>query len=352
MIVVYTPYGRSETTAAAVRLAELAVSEAHPTRLVAVGPHEARVHPFWDRHVLSGRNGGVQEHAKGAHTCVWFVGGEHLRLAARAAAPAAAHVYVPPWHAQPKPGLAGLPPYDLVVCPSRAQHETFGARLQPGAATPVGSTWANWDAGFPPVRHEGRAAADKVRVLAHCDGGAIDECPAVAVRIMAGLVERCPAVELTCWASKAWARRERRELAALTARWGERFVLAAGGTLQDQLGLMHDHDWFLYPAARCDFGLHAARAMHCGLPVVGWDVPPLSERVVPGKNGLLVACEHSTDWAAAPTADAVACRFIDAAAPALDDARRLFALQAADWGLKASADAFRRFWLDLFGAAC
>ena len=177
--------------------------------LVSVGPHEARVHPFWDRHVLSGRGDGVQAAARGATACVWFVYGEHLRRAAAAAAPKAHHVYVPPWHAQPRPGLEGLPPYDLVVCPSRQQHAAFPARLDPGAG---GSkyTWANWDAGFPPVRHEGRAAPNKVRALVHCDGGVIDECPAVALRIMDGLVDRCPAVELTCWASKSWARRDRR----------------------------------------------------------------------------------------------------------------------------------------------
>ena len=112
---------------------------------------------------------------------------------------------------------------------------------------------------------------------------------------------------------------------------------------------MHEHDWFVYPAARCDFGIHVARAMHCGLPVVGWDVPPVSERVSAGVNGVLVPCEHSTNWAAAPTADAVASRFIDACAPLLNDARYLFTLQSADWGLKAASDAFRRFWLDLFG---
>ena len=345
----YTPYGRSETTAAAVRLAELSLSAGLPTRLVSVGPHEARVHPFWDRHVVCGREGGVRAAAAGATTCVWFVYGEHLRRAAAHAAPQAAHVYVPPWHAQPKPGPDGMPPYDHVVCPGKYQHEAFLARVMPGAEADR-VTWARWDAGFPPVRHEGRVAPSKVRVLAHCDVGAIDECPAVAVRIMEGLVERCPAVALTCWASKSWSRKDRHTLTALAERWGDRFALAAGGTLQDQLTLMHEHDWFLYPAARCDFGLHPVRALHCGLPVMAWDVPPLAELLRTGHNGVLVPCEQSNNWADAPTACAAASRFIDACAPALNDARVLFGLQAADWGLKAAAAGFRRFWLDLLGA--
>lgn len=345
----YTPYGRSETTAAAVRLAELAMSAPLPTRLVSVGPHEDRVHPFWDRHVVCGRDGGVQKAAAGATTCVWFVYGEYLRRAAAAAAPKAAHVYVPPWHGQPKPGPDGLPPYDQIVCAGKYQHDAFLARVLPGKPADH-VTWARFDAGFPPVRHEGRVVPGRVRVLTHCDVGAIDECPAVALRIMDGLLCRCDAVDLTCWSSKSWSRRDRYALAGLAARWGDRLTLAAGGTLQDQLTLMHEHDWFLYPAARCDFAIHAARALHCGLPVLGWDVPPLSERVRSGHNGLLVPCEYSTNWAGAATADAVASRFVDACAPTLADARQLFALQANDWDQRQLADGFRRFWLDLLGA--
>lgn len=349
MIVVYTPYGRSETTAAAVRLAELAVAAALPVRLVSVGPHEARVHPFWDRHVLCGRGDGVQAAAAGATTCVWFVYGEYLRRAAAQAAPKAAHVYVPAWHGQPRPGPDGLPPYDMVVCPAAAQHAAFGPRVLPGREAGH-VAWVGWDAGFPAVRHEGRVAPNKIRVLAHCDVGAIDECPAVAVRVMDGLVERCPAVELTCWSAKAWSRRDRRSLAGLAERWGGRFTAAAGGTLQDQLTLMHEHDWFLYPAARCDFAAHPVRALTCGLPVLAWDVPPVSEVVRPGVSGVLVPCETSANWAAAPTAAAVASRFVDACAPVLNDVRRLTALQAADWGLRERAAAFQTFWRDLLGA--
>jgi glycosyltransferase involved in cell wall biosynthesis len=160
---------------------------------------------------------------------------------------------------------------------------------------------------------------------------------------------RCPAVELTCWSAKSWSRRDRHALTALAARWGDRFSFAAGGTLQDQLTLMHEHDWFVYPATRCDFGIHPVRALHCGLPVVCWDVPPLSERIRPGVNGVLVPCERSANWANAPTADAVATRFVDACAPVLSDVRALCGLQAADWGLRPAAVAFQRFWLGLFG---
>lgn len=351
MIAVYTPYGRGETTAAAIRLAELAVAAALPTTLVSVGPHEARVHPFWDRHVTCGRDQGVQSGAAGASICVWFVYGEYLRRAAASAAPKAAHVYVPPWHGQQRPGLDGLPPYDQVVCPSRLHHAAFVNRVMPVGHSSTHVTWARWDAGFSPVRHEGRSESKKVRVLAHCDVGAIDECPAVAIAIMAGVVERCENVELTCWSGKSWSRRDRRRLVDLERQFAGRFRVVQGGDLQGQLTLMHDHDWFLYPAARCDFALHPVRALSCGLPVLAWDVAPVNEQVVHGSSGVLVPCEASSNWCSAPVANAQATLFVDAVVPFLSDARQLFALQANDWALKARADAFRTFWLDLFGAA-
>lgn len=350
MIVVYTPYGRSEATAAAIRLAELAVAAALPARLVSVGPHEARVHPFWDRHVLSGRDGGVQAGAAGATVCVWFVYGEYARRSAAKAAPKAAHVYVPSWHGQPRPGTEGVPPYEQIVCPSRHHHASFVNRVMPAGHENTHVTWARWDAGFPPVRHEGRAEPNKIRVLANCDVGAIDECPAVTLRIMEGIVERCEQVELTCWSTKSWARRDRRKLVEMEHTFAGRFRTVRGGDLQGQLTLMHEHDWFLYPAARCDFALHPVRALHCGLPVLGWDVPPLSEQVATGHNGVLVPCELSANWCNAPVAAAQAARFVDAVVPYLADARQLFAMQGTDWALKARSEAFQQFWLDLFGA--
>lgn len=350
MIVIYTPYGRTETTAAAVRLAELAVAAAEPVRVCSVGTHEARVHPFWDRHVVCGRSSGVASAAAGATVCVWFVCSEAMRAAALSASPKSAHVLVPSLHGQPRPGLSGVPPYEQVVCPSRAHQELFVSRLLVGQPSPP-VTWARWDAGFPPVGHEGRAAPGKIRVLTHCDSGAIDDCPAVTLKVMESLLERIDVVELTCVSTKAWSRKDRQRLNAMSSRWGDRFAVENPGDLQTQLTILHDHDWFLYPAVRCDFGLSAIRAMYCGLPVLAWDVPPISEHVRTGSSGVLVPCDLTRNWCGAPSADALAGRFADAVVPYVSDIRQLTAMQHEDWMLKERSDAFKQFWLELFGAA-
>ncbi len=351
MIVVYTPYGRTETTAAAIRLAELAVAAGLPTRLVSVGPHESRVHPFWDKHVVSGRDGGLVGASAGATTCVWFVYGEFLRRAAAQSAPKAVHILVPPWHGLPKPNTSLFPPYESIVCPSKHHHAAFLGRVVPDQdAATAAATWARWDAGFPPVRHDGRAESGRLKGLVFCDTGAIDECPAVTLRIMAGLLERCDALHLTCLSTKSWSRPDRRKLAELAHTWGDRFAVLRPTDFQDQLTLMHGHDWFVYPAARTDFAFHPVRALHCGLPVAAWDVPPISERVRTGHNGVVVPCEIFANWANAPTAAAAATKFIDTVAPYLCDPRQLFALQREDWHLKEYGDAFQQFWLELFGA--
>lgn len=345
MIVVYTPYGRTETTAAAIRLAELTVAAALPTRLVAIGPHESRVHPFWDRHVLSGRGAGVRDAAAGAAACIWFTYGEYLRRDAAQAAPKASHVLVPSWHGLPRPNADVFPPYDRIVCTSKCHHAAFTGRVVPGQyKVQEITTWAVWDAGFPPVRHSGRAAAGRLRALVHCDGGAIDECPAVTIRIMEGLLQGCDVLDLTCLSTKSWSRSDRRKLVELSQTWGDRFTVLPPTDLLDQLALMHQHDWYVYPAARCDFGIMPARAMHCGLPVACWDLPPLSERIRTGHNGVAVPCELSANWADAPTAAAVATKFIDTLLPYLGDARQLCNLQQEDWHLKAYASQFQAFW--------
>lgn len=351
MIVIYTPYGRGETTAAAIRLAELAVAAALPTRLVSVGPHEDTVHPFWDSRVVCGRNDGIQTAAKGATICIWFVYGEYLRRTAAGVAPKAAHVYVPPWHSQPKPSYDGMPPYEQIVCPSKHQQEAFISRVVPANQGHTHVTWARWDAGFPAVKHDGRSRDGKIRVLAHCDVGTIDECPAVAIRIMEGLLEACDHVEITCWSSKAWARRERRKLAEMRADRPDRFWLIHGGDLQAQLTHMHSHDWFLYPAVRTDFAMQPVRAMHCGLPVIAWDIPPISEHVRTDYSGVIVPCEISANWSNAPTAAASASKFIATVEPYLNNVSALLDMQRSEWALRARSEAFQSFWLELFGAA-
>ncbi len=352
MIAILTPYGRTETTAAAVRVAELAVGAGLDARLVSVGPREARVHPFWDRHVVCGRDAGLAQATAGATTCVWFAYGEGLRREAARVCPKAAHVLVPSWHGLPRPGTAPFPPYEQIVCPSKGHHAAFVSCVVPDQdAARTATAWARWDAGFPPVHHAGRADPYRTKALVYADAGAIDECPGVAVAVMDGLLRRCDGLTVTLLSSKSWSRPDRRRMAEMSRTWGARFTSLPPTDFQDQLGLMHDHDWFVYPAVRSDYALHPVRALHCGLPVVGWDVPPVNERVRTGHNGVLVGCEAVTNWSQAPTATGLAARFIDEAAPYLDDPKRLAALQRQDWGLKAVADAFRTFWLDLLGAS-
>lgn len=58
---------------------------------------------------------------------------------------------------------------------------------------------------------------------------------------------------------------------------------------EDMPALYQAHDILLFPTLREGFGLVAAEAMACGLPVVATDCSSLPELVVDGKGGLLFA---------------------------------------------------------------
>jgi glycosyltransferase involved in cell wall biosynthesis len=349
MIVIYTPYGRNEVTAAAIRLADVAVEGGLDVRVAATGPHETGVHPFWDSRVVKAR-GDAFPSAKGASHCVWFVAGGMLLDEAKLAAKNATHTLVPSWHALRLADVPLLNRYDQVICPSRSCHEMFRKHVY-GGKTPDNKvlSWCRWDAGLQHTPRYGTVAAGQRRVMVHLDSTGIDECPLIALHTIDELLASHDDVGVTALCTKSWAKKDRARIKALLTVHGHRLTFLPQKDFHEQAQLFQSHDWLVLPSVKSDFGLTAVRGNACGLPVICYDVEPHSEHVVDGRNGALVPCELGGNWMNAPVAAATSVNLVERCKEVLADPQTLSDLQGRDWKLEGNRTAFTSFWHTAFG---
>ena len=150
MIVIYTPYGRNEVTVAALRVADIAVEHGLDVRVVAVGVHEHRVHPFWDSKVISGKYFGVHGASGGASQCIWFLLSEELLSQARLRAPDAVQTLVPSWHSLRPSSADIIRKFDRVIAPSKTCFNALKACVFKGVEDKSTLlSWARWESGLP-----------------------------------------------------------------------------------------------------------------------------------------------------------------------------------------------------------
>lgn len=345
MIVLLAPYGRTEVTAAAVRLADLAQSLGHQVRLVACGQQEKHVHPAWDGRVKSGRRHGVYVNAKGATHVVHFQASgrlyDHATLVT--AKPNAKHILVPNWHALAASDADLIGKYDQVVCPTKTCHKVVNQLAFRGKGERPRLSWLRWDAGVPPVRRDGLAESERMRACVFCDTSAVDFCGPMVVQLANELLHIHPKLELTVMAVKSWAGRDRQDWKRALANWPRRLSLRGAASAVDLNREFHAHDWVVLPSVRADFGLTASRALACGAPVIANDVPPFSE-VVSADSGILVPCEVRTGAAKAPIAVPNMGKWLEVCSRAFADARTLFGLQTRDWKLSEACQTFNDGW--------
>lgn len=288
--VVWSPYQRTDTTRAALRLADFLVDSGWLTRVICVGAKADGVCPVWDRQVTTDPAA-----AADATLSIYFVYGAELIERAMSVAPRARHIYVPPWHSQPAVGITtGYPPYHLTVCPSLTQAQLW-PRIFAGQIDPELVRGILWDAGWSPLVREGRLLDRGLAVLVGADAPTPDDTPFVPLVTAAAILEHLSSATVTLWASGSWPRRARRMIRSLLRHYGPRLTYVARPSRSQWRDLFLRHDCYVETAPRSSFATGVAAALVSGIPVVAWDVPPFSEFVRPEQTGWLVPTDRATD---------------------------------------------------------
>lgn len=348
MIVILAPYGRTDATYAATRLADFAAALGHGVRLVAVRQCDAEVDPHWDSRVARGMTAEAVSRLAATATHVVHFGHASQWLAAATLADTSARktrqILVPLWHSLTARDMQAIKRYDVVVCPSTAcrahvlQHAFAGT-------PPVESrlTRCVWDAGVPAVTREGTVSSGKMRVCVHADAAAIDYCGGMVQSLVDEILVVYSRVHVNLLSAKSWSRQDRAAWRRLAAKWGDRLVVSRAVGPQSIAFAYHTADWVLLPGVRSDFGTAAAAALVCGAAVICHDVAPFNE-IVGEHSGVLVKCETRRGPCLAPIAVPDPANWLFACHRALSTTKTLFGFQAADWKLPETRGAFNACW--------
>lgn len=344
MIVILAPYGRNEVTAAAIRLADLALSLGLDTRLVACELHERQVHPFWDSKVWSGKGDGVYRAAKGCTCVVHFMCQPSYVEKVRLVAEKSKQILVPLWHSLRPQDINFIPQYDQVVCPSKTCYDLLKKAAFRNEENVQKLTWAKWEAGLPSVRREGTVDDATIKACFYCDASAIDFCGPLVIEAVSELLAMCKRLSATMISTKAWAKRDRQQLKHAGQIWGGRLRMLKVSGLVQQAGLFHAHDWSVFMGVRADFGINAQRSLACGAPCIAFNVEPYNELIAEGRNGVLIPCEVHYNANHAPVAVPSMGSILSTCGPALADQRKLFSIQQGDWHMNEHRHQFNELW--------
>lgn len=337
-----TPYRHSETTAAALWLADLAISRSMTVKLLSDGPIQRGVHPYWDTKIHSPRDKGVYHWAKDCDYLAWFSYHPALLARAQLVSEGRTHALVVMPHQLPRFAAEDLVDYQRIICPSRAVYQgcvenVFGEENFKHLA------WCPWDSGIEPVKRRGLSEEGKTKLYVPLDNTAVDEVGNFVIRVVNELLCWRDDLEITLDCAKTWPRQMRRELAAFLIFWSGRLRVQYRQTLLDQVTAFHTHDWTYLPSLRGNVGTTALVSLACHVPVIAYDIEPFSSIVRDRRSGFLLPCELCTNWIGMPIAEPQLASTLAGLQTCLTEVN-LTNLRIRDWKLEARTRAFAAFW--------
>jgi glycosyltransferase involved in cell wall biosynthesis len=340
---IFTPYRRSEITAAALRLADLALTVPFDVKILASGAIERGIHPYWDTRVVTTRKQNVYKWARGCSHLVWFEYhlGHHDKT--RVVTDKAKQWYVACWHHIQREEYQQTWLYDRIIAPSPhayAQVTSLICEDDPSIAS-----WCMWDSGLDPVeRLPAPHVRGRVRLYVPIDGDAIDLSGMVVLQTLWLLLDNHPNLDVTLDSGKSWPKELKTIIKELKERYGTRFNPVQQTSLIWQPSYLHEHDWTWVPSLRANFGQAAWRALSCGTPVITYDIAPFSEFVQDGRNGKLLSCDLIENWLGAPAAVASSTKQAMEIGEIIADEELFLKCRKQRWKLKEHRAAFEKFW--------
>ena len=342
-----TPYRHSEITAAALRLADLAVSHSMSVRILGDGHIERGVHPYWDAHVRSPKANGVYQWAQGCDYLAWFTYNPTSLSQAKLLTEKRPHVLVLLPHHMPRLSADQLQDFSRVVCPSHIAYQGCVERIF-GAENFKHLSRCPWDSGISPVKRKGQVEEGKTKIYIPLDSSTLDEVGPFVLRVANELLCWRTDVHVTLSCAKTWPKRVRRDIAAFLTTWQGRFRVTYRQNLVEQATALHVHDWTFLPSVRADIGMTAILSLACHVPVIAYDIEPFSSVIRNRHSGFLLPCEIGTNWLGMPIADPQLASTLTGLQSLLTEVN-LTNLRLREWRIESNAKAFTKFWGNEWG---
>ncbi len=336
---IHAPYTWDESTQMACALGDLAVQFALKVSYLSMQSHDNGVHFRWDNKARSGKKQDFKHWARNCSVIVWFdVHKKKLELAVEAGC---TNVLVPLWHRITSDKLKLFHKFNTIICPSSASHALFQARH---AFQDI--RLAQWDAGLRlQKRPRGLVDDSKIKLYVSIDGATVTSMGSQLFAALTLLIDSHFHLHVTIGHTRQWSRTALGLAKDLVKGSNDRVVLLRNPSHSKRLEVLGNHDWVFCPTLTPNSGVEALEALAMGVPVIAFDIAPMSEFIQRNYNGVVVRCDKKDDAFGVPAGEPNSRELFEALEQVIGDEQYLFRMQANPWpDLESRSRAFQQVW--------
>lgn len=179
-----------------------------------------------------------------------------------------------------------------------------------------------WDSSIPMTRKDiGDTDASRPKVLIPLHSSQGLRCDLESLfNLISGVQDRCPQADITISYSARGSPWEVKRALAKYVKSNRNIKSVIDETTCTSSLLLYGHsDIVLWPAEIEGFGLVGIESIYMGTPVVAYDIPPMSNIITSGVNGMLVSCDSGGSKGGVMYAEPNPSEFITVAANAINE---------------------------------
>ncbi len=156
-----------------------------------------------------------------------------------------------------------------------------------------------YDCGLPITKKLNKTSSS-TKLFLSLYGSQLKRIDLTIVYILSSIIRNNPHVSVTIACSTGLSLHTRKVLKRYSKEFGDKWNVKYRTEWANQEIEMINHDLVVWPARWDGFGVVGNTALSMGVPVLAWDVPPISEHLIAGRNAILVPCEKEKDWLGMP----------------------------------------------------
>ncbi len=136
---------------------------------------------------------------------------------------------------------------------------------------------------------------DKISLFVSLYGNQLRTIDLAGIMMLANVLINNPNTELTIAYAGGLANYTAKEFDLLTQKLNNRFKVLYTADWSTHVKLMSYSDLVVLLTKWDGFGLISNTALHLGVPLISWNVPPINEQLIASRNAILVDCETRHD---------------------------------------------------------
>jgi len=337
-------YHQCEATWAAIQLAELAREAGIHVRLYADDVCNRELSPYWDAHVTDGRKVPFDEWMMGCTRVIWTTPPSQLCLD-RVQHRGIETQLLADWELIQEEDADVVARLDSMILPHRCVAEAMcrWASMIDGHFYPY---LLPWDVQLPITKPQKFREPEMVYMPLHDSQAA--KITLMVFNVLHAILTHMPKVSVTLTGGARWSLKSLRAVNALRRHHGSRIQFIRKPDACRRLQLLTEADVMLWPACYENFGIIGLEAITMGVPVLAWEIPPMTEFLRHNHNAVLVPCDVQYNWLGVPCVHPDYDAFGRAALSLLQNPQLLATIRATSRkGLQARKDQFMQMWTKL-----